>query len=116
MVMRQSRKNRRAIPANDDVKLGVEYPVAHVYVPNAGAETTGKECAPHVYVPESRAKACSPHVGHIPKNGAHQVWAPTLITTNLPEILPILPEEIVLIGGTMADLVNRILANDNESI
>lgn len=112
--MRQSRKNRRAIPANDDVELGVEYPTTHVYVPNAGAETTGNECAPHVYVPESHAKACTPHVGHILKNGARKVLAPTIITTNLPEILPILPEEIALIGGTMADLVSRILANDNE--
>jgi len=112
--MRQNRKNRRAIPANDDVELGVEYPGAHVYVPKA--ETTGNECAPHVYVPESRAKACSPYVGHTPKNGARKVWAPTLITTNLPGILPILPEEIALIGGTMADLVSRIIANDNEPI
>lgn len=112
--MRQSRKNRRTIPANDDVGLGVEYPAAHVYVPNAEAETTGKECAPHVYVPESRAKASAPALGDIPKYGERKVWAPTLINTNLPEILPILPEEIALIGWTMADLVSRILANDNE--
>jgi hypothetical protein len=96
--MRQSRQNHRTIPANDNVELGA------------------KGRSAHVYVPEAHAKACSPHMGHIPKNGAGKLWAPTLITTNLPEILPILPEEIALIGGTMADLVRRILANDNEPI
>jgi hypothetical protein len=37
-----------------------------------------------------------------------------VIVTNLPERLPILPEEVALIRGFMGDLVSRILANDNE--
>jgi len=111
--MRQSRQNHRTIPANDNVELGAKGRAAHVYVPNAGAGTTGKQNASHVHVPEPRAKA---HTGQTSKNGARSAWTPTLITTNLPEILPILPEEIALIGGTMADLVRRVLANDNEPI
>jgi hypothetical protein len=45
-----------------------------------------------------------------------KVWVPTHIVTNLPEALPILPEEIALIRGFMGDLVSRILANDNEPV
>lgn len=55
---------------------------------------------------------------HDPKNTsqarAQSTSTPTVIYTDLPQSLPVLPEEIALIRGFMGDLAAGILANDNE--
>lgn len=38
-----------------------------------------------------------------------------VIMTDLPERLPVLPEELALVQGYMEDLVSSILANDNQT-
>ncbi len=91
--MRQRKQNIQATPANDNQGT------PHVYVPDC---TLRKDCGPHVYVPKTR------------KGAARKGGQRFLITTSLPQILPILPDEIALIRGTMADLLCQILANDNE--
>ncbi len=57
---------------------------------------------------------------HGPKNmggaRAQSTQAPTVIYTNLPQNMPVLPEEIALLRGFMGDLVAGILANDNEPL
>lgn len=66
----------------------------------------------HLYVQEGEK--------HEPENTssarARGTWKPTRIYTDLPENLPIMPEEIALIQGFMGDLVSAILANDNEPL
>jgi len=83
---------------------------AHVYVrldPISVPETA----VPHVYVQtdQNPVPDCAP----VPTY-KRAVRIPPVIVTNLPEMIPILPEEIALIRRFMGELVSRILANDNE--
>jgi len=81
--------------------------------PHDGVEAmTHDQGVSHLYV-QKRKK-------HDPKNmgvaRAQSTQAPTVIYTNLPQNLPVLPEEIALLRGFMGDLVAGILANDNEPL
>jgi len=80
---------------------------------HAGAENMahGRDVS-HLYVQEAEE--------HEPENTsdarARGTWKATRIYTDLPENLPIMPEEIALIRGFIGDLVSAILANDNEPV
>lgn len=109
--MRQRNRTNLGRPTNDNAPLGVTEvgpaagnPIAHVYV------KVDEQEAPYVYVPSPARLAPR----NAPDRAIRNVWAAPVIVTNLPERLPILPEEVALIRGFMGDLVSRILANDNE--
>lgn len=79
--------------------------------PHGSAETTAHgQGVSHLYVQKPEK--------HEPKatdrTRAQGTRTPTVIYTNLPQNLPVLPEEIALLRGFMGDLVAGILANDNE--
>lgn len=80
---------------------------------HAGAENMAHvQGDSHLYVQEAEK--------HEPENTsgtrARGTWKAPRIYTDLPENLPIMPEEIALIRGFMGDLVSAILANDNEPL
>jgi hypothetical protein len=64
-------------------------------------------------VEQPNANACAASVRRDSKAGSCRALR---IFTNLPERLPILPQELALIQGYMGDLVSGILANDNEPL
>jgi len=78
------------IPRNANVGA-VDTGVAEQLKTNAGAASIGRD---------SKAAGC----------GAPRIF------TDLPERLPILPQEIALIQGYMGDLVSQIIANDNGPV
>lgn len=99
--MKQRKQKTSIHPANDNEP---GHPVAENKAHGQGVS--------HLYVQEAEK--------HEPENTggarARGAWTPTRIYTDLPENLPILPEEIALIRGFMGDLVGGILANDNEPL
>ena len=99
--MRQRKKSASIRPANDNAPT-----------PTGGENTSHGQGGSHLYVQKPQK--------HEPENTAEQrargPWTPTCIYTDLPEALPVLPEEIALLRGFMGDLVGRILANDNEPL
>ena len=99
--MKQRKQKTSVRPANDN----------HPSHAEAKNMAHGQDVA-HLYVQEAEK--------HEPENmgnaRARGTWRPTRIYTNLPENLPILPEEIALIQGFMGDLVSAIIANDNEPL
>jgi len=97
--MKHPKRRTTAAPANDNIRIGGT-------AENIVSENHGS----HVYVRDEAGDVTS----ILPKSVARKVWTAPIIVTNLPERLPILPEEIALIRGFMSDLVSRILANDNE--
>ena len=99
--MTQEASRRPALAANDNTPMGSKSknmargqgtPARYVYV--------GREPAMDA---ESGARTAK--VARLPA---------LVIATDLPKTIPILPDEVALIRGYMADLVSRILANDNE--
>lgn len=66
----------------------------------------------HLYVQEPKKHDAE----HMAKTRARGTWERVTVYTDLPESLPVLPEEIALIRGFMGDLVSRIIANDNEPV
>jgi len=107
---------RRAANDNGAVNIGPVNPslsTSHLYV---GAENTPAPAnrnggmSSHLYV-ESGKTCAVPH-----KTSEHVLSSgPGLIVvTDLPEKLPVLPQEVALIRAYLPDLLARIAANDNE--
>lgn len=67
----------------------------------------------HVYVHNAQKASVSTEASTI---GApvRKAQGRVVIMTNLPERLPVLPEEMALVQGYLDDLVSAILVNDNE--
>jgi len=108
---------RRAANDNGAAKnIGPANPslsASHLYV---GAENTPAPAnrnggtSSHLYV-ESE-KTCAVHhktSEHVLSSGPGLV-----VVTDLPEKLPVLPQEVALIRAYLPDLLARIAANDNE--
>lgn len=100
--MRQRKQTTAREAANDNARIGA-----------AVENTAHLESAPHVYLEKPKISPTSPTFPES-RTRIRATWEPTRIITNLPEKLPILPEEVALIRGFMGELVSSILANDNE--
>lgn len=74
--------------------------------PLRGDRGEAANAASHVYVgkPEPTASCARTRAR----------WQPVSIVTEFPARIPVMPEEVALIKGSLADLVGRILANDND--
>jgi len=98
--MKQCEKASVRIPTNDNAPIR-----------GTAENMIQSESVSHLYVGND---VCLPTSEAPRGSSARKIGTWFTVTTNWPERLPILPEEIALIRGYMGDLVSHILANDNE--
>ncbi|MBL8642421.1 MAG: hypothetical protein JNK21_00700 [Rhodospirillaceae bacterium] len=107
---------RRAANDNGAVNIGPADPApsaSHLYV---GAENTpapanrNGEMFSHLYVEPD--KTCAPT--HKTPEHVSSAGPKLTVVTDLPDKLPVLPQEVALIRAYLPDLLARIAANDNE--
>jgi hypothetical protein len=107
---------RRAANDNGVVNIDPANPApstSHVYVPKPETPSTANQneaMFTHVYVQTDKTCAV-PHKTSADVLGKH---TPLTVVTDLPERLPVLPQEVALIRAYLPALLARIAANDNE--